>query len=76
VGVGVPLDPPAALEADHSGAMTACALCHGDGEVCNPDNADPARAIEDWLPPVICPRCGGRGVDPCPERRLTVVPTA
>ncbi len=46
------------------GGDIACALCHGDGEVCNPGNADPKRAVLDWLAPVICPRCGGTGRDP------------
>lgn len=41
-----------------------CALCDGDGEVCNPKNADPEVAVVDWHPPVICPRCGGTGRDP------------
>ena len=44
----------------------ACALCEGDGDVVNPGNADPGRAVEDWLAPVVCPRCGGTGVDPKP----------
>lgn len=45
-------------------SVVACALCGGDGEVVNPGNADPARAVDEWLPPVICPRCGGKGTDP------------
>lgn len=43
-----------------------CALCHGHGDICNPGNADPERAITDWLPPVGCPRCGQTGKDPNP----------
>jgi hypothetical protein len=39
----------------------ACAYCHGDGEACNPGNADPSVRVVDWLAPVICPRCGGTG---------------
>lgn len=41
-----------------------CALCHGDGEVCNPGNADPTVAVVDWLPPIACPRCEATGKDP------------
>jgi hypothetical protein len=43
-----------------------CALCDGYGDVVNPGNADPERAITDWLPPVGCPRCGQTGKDPKP----------
>ena len=43
-----------------------CALCDGDGEVCNPLNADPATKVTDWYPPVRCPRCGATGKDPNP----------
>lgn len=43
-----------------------CGLCDGDGEVVNPDNADPSRPLVDWLPPVLCPRCAGTGRDPNP----------
>jgi hypothetical protein len=43
-----------------------CAWCDGDGDSCNPDNADPERKVTDWLPPVPCPRCGGSGKDPNP----------
>lgn len=43
-----------------------CAYCPGDGEICNPLNADPGRRVIHWLPPVICPRCGGTGKDPNP----------
>jgi hypothetical protein len=46
------------------GESMPCAFCHGDGEACNPGNADPERAILDWLAPIICPRCGGTGKDP------------
>lgn len=42
----------------------ACAFCDGDGDVVNPGNADPERAVEDWQRPVVCPRCGGTGKDP------------
>jgi len=44
--------------------MIACAWCDGHGDSCNPGNADPAIAPEDWLPPVTCPRCKGCGWDP------------
>jgi hypothetical protein len=43
-----------------------CALCDGYGDVVNPGNADPGRAITDWLPSVGCPRCGQTGKDPKP----------
>jgi hypothetical protein len=43
-----------------------CALCDGYGDVVNPENADPERAITEWLPPVGCPRCGQTGRDPKP----------
>ncbi len=43
-----------------------CALCDGDGDACHPGNADPHRKVSDWLPPVVCPRCGGSGKDPNP----------
>jgi hypothetical protein len=55
--------------------IVSCGLCNGDGEVCNPGNADPTRGLEDWLPPVPCPRCRCTGIDPMPERRLSVVRT-
>ena len=43
-----------------------CALCDGYGDICNPGNADPARKVTEWLPPVGCPRCGQSGKDPNP----------
>lgn len=63
-GPGLPLGPPPpeVLELDD----VPCGLCDGDGDVVNPDNADPSVALCDWLPPVICPRCRGRGRDPNP----------
>jgi DnaJ-class molecular chaperone len=53
------------VEQDEWGPVS-CALCNGDGETCNPGNADPAVKITDWLAPVLCPRCGGTGKDPNP----------
>lgn len=54
-------------------AKSPCALCapdgrwRGYGDVVNPGNADPTRAVDEWLPPVLCPRCGGTGWDPLPH---------
>lgn len=44
-----------------------CQWCDGGGEANNPGNADPTRPLSEWLPPVICPRCGGTGKDPLPR---------
>lgn len=65
--------PPESLELEDDDDRVACGLCErdllaerGSGEVVNPGNADPAVALVDWLPPVICPRCKGTGYDPNP----------
>lgn len=50
----------------HRPERPPCAFCHGDGEVCNPGNADPGVKVTEWLYPQVCPRCGGTGKDPNP----------
>lgn len=67
-----PPDPPTrdmwglagpAANPDDDGPLS-CAFCDGDGEVCNPGNADPSVKVVDWLYPIACPRCGGTGKEP------------
>jgi hypothetical protein len=59
--------PSNTASADGSGDdRPACAYCDGDAEVCNPGNASPGIRVEDWLYPVLCPRCSGTGKDPNP----------
>lgn len=52
---------------EHGGGdRIPCAYCHGQGDICHPDNADPKRKVTEWLYPPVCPRCGGTGKDPNP----------
>lgn len=61
-----PARPTLPRRRSHPPERPPCAYCHGDGETCNPGNADPALKTTDWLYPVQCPRCGGTGKDPNP----------
>lgn len=57
---------PGPRRVSHRPDRPPCALCDGDGEICNPGNADPAVKVTDWLAPIGCPRCGQTGKDPNP----------
>ncbi len=61
-----PVLPPIPRRGDHRPDPLPCALCNGDGDICNPGNADPAVKVTDWLAPIGCPRCGQTGKDPNP----------
>lgn len=58
--------PPWVRRGGHRPDPPLCGICWGDGDMCHPGNLDPERRMKDWLPPVLCSRCGGTGKDPNP----------
>lgn len=64
--IGPPRPTLPARRQSHGPEPIPCAYCYGQGDICNPGNADPAVKVTDWLYPPVCPRCGGTGKDPNP----------